>query len=300
MFTRDGNTPEMVSFRDYKIDYKRCLGEGTYGAVYELARRPDDERNCWATTFPYIYDYFYPASQDSEPVEDYCVKIFKSSIRVMFEIARSDDRFLLFAYKSLFAPTQEKHANETLREHNLSTITFYNSSSMYAQFKTKVTGQTFLKILWDELLLEPSNFMMRKSLVDFISTAEEEKLFFADMTPSNIMYDEIHSRWEIIDGAVSETNDSFEYEDASSILSIARCFYNRKNHPMYVLLKLLEQAVNANQEYTEETDAKILKKCNMNSVSDAYFHQSLGHFKEKQKPEKIKQDEVYQSKIKLD
>lgn len=31
----------VISFYNFKIDYNRCLGKGTFGAVYELAPRPE-------------------------------------------------------------------------------------------------------------------------------------------------------------------------------------------------------------------------------------------------------------------
>lgn len=70
--------PETISFRNYKIDYGRCLGKGRYAEVYVVVPRPKEE-GCWANLCPYLYDWIYPVT-DHSIESKYCVKIFKSCI----------------------------------------------------------------------------------------------------------------------------------------------------------------------------------------------------------------------------
>ena len=252
-----GNNLE-VSFQNYKIDYNHPLGEGSFGAVYPIVRRPESEKigclsRCLTNWFPYIYDYLYRFNVPLGEPREYCVKIYKS----IFSLGGFPEHISSNEVHS--QPSIEQETNAVLRKYKLSHIQFFKTSGIYSQFKTLVQGKTFSFYLENKSFIQKEQFNLRKSFVDFLKSIDKPNLIFLDMLGDNIMYDERHNRWEIIDGEVREENHTsvtrnniLYFEDAL----LCHCIDANTES----VLKALFQAARSEKHYTEDSDLLLIEK----------------------------------------
>lgn len=196
-----------ISFWDYKINYNGFLGMGDFGTVYEVVKRPENEKGYCSYLCPYVYDYIFPVKEKNEDQDtNLCVKISKSSLRVFFEAL---DRLapIAKAFGCFLQSSEEKETNAILKKHNLTKINFYDSFSVYSQFKTKVNGRAFGSYVNDGSFKAPDQYRLRKSFVKFLKVFVNQKIHFFDLHRRNIMYDAKEHRWEIVDGYIFENEN---------------------------------------------------------------------------------------------
>ena len=200
---------EEVSFRNYKINYTRPpLGSGVFGTVYEVCSRPENEKGFLSHWFPYIYDYVYPANIRDTSSTKYCVKVFKSSFRILLETS-GKPLCLRYPIISFFERSNEQKSNAVLQKHKITKIHFFKSNSFYSQFKTIVCGKTFQFYVENNFFTLQDQFNLRKSFITFLRLVMHSKLEFEDVHSKNIMYDEKEKRWDIIDGDVTENKKEY-------------------------------------------------------------------------------------------
>jgi len=187
-----------LSFWDYKINYNKFLGSGVFGTVYEVVKRPENEKGYLPYFFPYVYDFIFLANEKKYfEKTNLCIKISKSAFRVLFEnidhplpLRRPIDSF--------FQSSEERKTNCLLQKHRLSKIKFYKTNSFYSQFKTLVNGHTFQFYLYGGYFTNNKQFKLRKAFVGFLNSILNAKISFKDLHSKNIMYDELESHWEIV------------------------------------------------------------------------------------------------------
>lgn len=232
---------------NYKIDYNHLLGSGVFGDVYAVTKRPSNEKGCFSYLCPYLYDYiFRPDYKKAVPEPDICVKISKTSLRILFENC-SHPLPLRRPVYSFCEPSNERRTNALLQKHGLSKIEFYKTNSIYSQFKTRVNGQT-LKYYFDtRKFYLPDNFVLRESFIEFLRKLYKSGLYFEDIHHSNIMFDEQQLSWEIIDGDVSE-------QEGDTLTGMLLFLVPREIYQV-----ILEQ-VEIEDEYTPEVDSLLFSK----------------------------------------
>lgn len=249
---------QIISFYDYKINYNTCLGKGVFGAVYEIIKRPENEKGYLAWLCPYLYDYVFTVDCKNDIEKTgLCVKISKSALRILYENINHPLPLRRSLY-SFFAPSIEINGNRVLQERGLTNIKFYETNSIYSQFKTMVNGHTLEFYLDKGYFTNKSYYELRKTFACFLRLLSlTQGIFFEDVHEKNIMYDEKEHRWEIVDGDI--------YEEAGSSDTIAALFdfdnldlYHKSVSVKRVFEKLAKVAKKGSL-YTEKTDEKLLK-----------------------------------------
>jgi len=176
---------ESMSFSDYKIDYNYCLGSGVFGTVYAVVPRPENEKGFLSYWFPYSYDYIFRATPSNQKTYQYCVKISKTSFKLLFENPNHPFRFRL-PWHSLFEFEKEEKTNHVLRKNGMSNLRFFKTSSFYSQFKTLVQGGTLHHYLQGEIFISPDQFLLRKSFVEFMRLIKNPKFTFWEIHGKNM------------------------------------------------------------------------------------------------------------------
>jgi hypothetical protein len=159
---------DFVSHANYKINYDRCLGRGTFGCVYEISARPENEKGCFSRTFPYVYDYWYPNTNSTPSSTRYCVKIAKTTFRICLEYIRKPHKAIAYPIFSFFNHSLETKLHCLLRKHGLTQMEFIPTSGVYSQFKTRINGETFGYYAENNYFLREDQFELRKSFVEFL------------------------------------------------------------------------------------------------------------------------------------
>ncbi|MBV8803170.1 MAG: hypothetical protein JO131_09490 [Gammaproteobacteria bacterium] len=243
-----------ISFKNWKIDYSRCIGRGTFGIVYEIVPRPEYEKGIFSYWCPYLYDYIFPVNQEQNYVPSpYCVKIFKSSFRLFLRDMQKDTSSAIHSFDQ---PQLETKLNRVLNQYGLSKIKFFKSNSIYAHFKTKLTGKTFYYYLKNDFFILKEQFHLRESFVNFLNLIKSSPLSFGDMHPDNIMYDEKEKRWEIVDGNVeiskpSSSNHRYFMNDLN---------INSGSKSSFFILKELIKCVDQDIPYTSTIDDELISQ----------------------------------------
>ncbi|MGC1181803.1 hypothetical protein [Legionella sp.] len=250
-----------LSLKDYKIDYNKCLGKGVYGSVFRVVLRPENEKGFWSSWFPYLYDYIYPVN--SKPIDErskkYCIKIFKPAIQVLYENI-NHPLPLRYPIESFYVHSEELKTNQILCKHGISGITFFNSASRYSQLKTRVRGKTLRFYLDKGYFIDPEQFELRESFVNFLRPLYKSNLVFCDIHSKNLMYDKYRHCWEIIDGSAMEILPDglvdIGYDEASSLVDrLTRC----ENDGIKEIFEILDQTAKANLEYTLGQDKELFE-----------------------------------------
>ncbi len=249
-----------MSFANYKIDYNRCLGSGVFGTVYAVVDRPENEKGFFSYWMPYAYDYVFRADISPQESSPYCVKISKTAIRMVYENPTHPFRFKL-PWHSFFEGAKEQKTNEVLRKNSISKICFFKSNSFYSQFKTRINGNTLHHYITGGIFLEPAQFAMRKSFVDFMQLIKNPKFTFWELHENNIMFDEKNKRWEIVDGIFNET-DNTKLNKTSDNLTffLAHLFQSNVTPKIEYWLKELSEAAKLEKEYTIQDDELIRER----------------------------------------
>lgn len=247
--------PEEVSFATYKINYGRCLGHGTFGEVYEVSRRHDNEKGFLSSWFPYVYDYVYPTKDSNPSSSEYCVKIAKTSFRICLEYLHKPHKAIVYSLFSFFNYPLERDLHTKLHQHGLTQIEMIKTSGLYSQFKTVVLGKTFCFYAENDYFEREDQFKLRKTLVEFLRAIKKTPLRFYDVYSHNLMYDVKKNRWEIIDGFAREAKDASYSKKYFFEKLLGKA--NIGNKTKAILYKL-DQLASNDQEYTPEIDKNIL------------------------------------------
>jgi hypothetical protein len=232
-----------VSFSNYKINYNCRLGSGKYGSVYEVVERPEKEKRCCSRFFPHIYDYFYRVEEESKKTTNLCIKIAKPC--------------------GFFSPPSEDvETNRILRSHELTQIHFYNTRSLWSQFKTRIYGPTLAQSIHKFTKVE--SFELRKAFVDFLRKLLKAQIRFSDLHEDNIMYDLNKKNWDTVDGFVWKIGP--RKHKSAKIDNITRLFrYNlyecqEGNRFLQSIFEGLGDIARSDQPYTNELDLQVLQK----------------------------------------
>jgi hypothetical protein len=263
---------ERVSFKDLKIDFNQLLGQGMFGYVYNLIPRPHNEKGFLSQWFPIPYDYLFRSKNKTKSSE--CVKILKPSPWTLISIALCSlippPIALLFAVKSFFARREEASTNNLLRKYGLSKIAFKDVDySVYSQVKTKVEGYTFSQLCKNKAFVDPNNYEMRKSFVEFLWTLKNTPLNFNDLHQYNVMYDRVREEWEIVDGSAWETQERSLSEGDEHLKQLrarllALCPLDHKSKQVIDTLTIFALH---NRSYKKQDDLILLQKVS-SSVDD--------------------------------
>lgn len=242
-------TSDYLSFEDYKINYRHLLGQGTYGLVYEVIKRPENEKGVFSYFFPYIYDRIFVIDDEEKEPTNLCVKISKTTFRIFWET-----NSLRFPVKSFSQAAREERTNQVLNQYGISNIKFYKTTSLYAQFKTRVFGLTFFYYLEKFQCID--EFELRKSFCLFLQKISNPYLRFLDLHIGNIMYDEHLKHWEIIDGRVWESNEPTLEDNIKRLLGYITGYGDKTTDR---ILQELGQIAREAKPYTKIVDQQLLE-----------------------------------------
>ncbi|MDI9818299.1 MULTISPECIES: hypothetical protein [unclassified Legionella] len=246
-----------MSFKDYKIDYNHCLGSGVFGTVYAVFPRPENEKGFFSYWFPYAYDYIFRDSSSEEKSTQYCVKISKTAIRMVYENPLHPFRFKL-PWHSLFEAKKEEHTNQVLQKNGLSNICFFKTNSFYSQFKTRVIGKTLHDYIDSGELFNIDHFELRKKLVNFMRLINNPKFTFWEIHENNLMYDEQNQQWEIVDGIFNEISDTTLEKHGDNInFFLEHLLQSNVTDETKNWLKTLSDIARCEKEYTIRIDESI-------------------------------------------
>ncbi|WED43365.1 hypothetical protein [Legionella cardiaca] len=246
-----------MSFADYKIDYSRPLGEGVFGTVYPVVPRPENEKGIFSYLFPYVYDWLFRSGSFGTEPGQYCVKIAKTSLRMIYENPSHPFRFKL-PWHSFFEAAKEKNTNQVLQKNGMTNIRFFKTNSFYAQFKTRVNGRTLHHYLEDETFISPDAFILRKSFVDFMRSINHPKFTFWDIHEYNLMYDELNQQWEIVDGIFNEVGETTGEKQKDNLnFFLANLLQSTVSHEVNYWLESLANFAREQTEYTKSDDQAI-------------------------------------------
>lgn len=268
-----------MSFSDYKINYSNRLGSGVFGTVYEVIRRPENEKGIFSYLFPYVYDsIFLVDEKKSVEKTDLCIKISKSTFRIFLENTYTHPTPLMLALRCFHQFKQEQKTNTILRKYGLSKILFIKTSGFYSQFKTVVRGHTFDFYLSKDYFVNSGQFELRKVFVNFLRAILNANVDFEDIHKKNVMYDELEYRWEIVDGYVSEKeiviqeskktqvseaknpdNPQEPSDNITQLLGFMNLDLPSNQKTQYVFRKLSKVA-RSGLAYNQNKDQKLLKK----------------------------------------
>lgn len=262
----------IISLYDYKIDFNTNLGIGTVGAVYNVVKRPENEKNILSYLFPYFYDHIFRVSSKYEQT-NYCIKILNS------------DDFAL--YKIIFEPRVQMNSNRILIENNLSTIEYFKSNSLFSYFKTKITGQTLCNIK----LYEKEGFKIRSSWIKFSKLIINSNLKFNDLKPDNIMYDIIKEKFEIIDGSVEKLNEGKNLNNPYDYIETRFL----KNINAFVVEEL-NNFVFTSDCYLKQNDDELLRKLELQFKEKLFSLKNKSHSKDEKYEKRKKEFSEYKIK----
>ncbi len=254
-----------VSFVNYKINYNHCLGDGAVGTVYEVVRRPIHENGRIASLCPYIYDRIHPVDEATKIETDLCVKISKTTLRVLF----SNPLAILKSPLALFSePKEERDLNGMLQRLGATSIRFYDTGDLYAQFKTRVFGHHFAHYLRNHSFLDPTRYEFRRAFIELLRTVSRPEFNIDDIHAYNFMYDERKQRWEVVDGKpqrlVRIENQSKESRITLFLLWAVMApprgdrIPESRGEKLQMLFKELSKFALDGTEYTSEIDRKII------------------------------------------
>lgn len=249
-----------LSFTDYKIDYSHPLGSGVFGTVYPLIERPEEEKGIFSYWCPYLYDWIYREPQKEHEPGQFCVKVSKSSLRMVYENPNHSCRYRL-PWHSLFEGKKEKQSNQVLKRHGMSNITFFKSDSLYSEFKTRIHGNTLHHYLSNGSLVNPCEYTLRKRFVDFMQLLKSPKFTFWDLNENNLMYDEMRQQWEIIDGIFNEVTDTkIEAHSDNLLFFHEHLLQSEVDIKTREVLKHLVDMAARDTEYSEADDRILMEK----------------------------------------
>ncbi|KTD25419.1 Uncharacterised protein [Legionella lansingensis] len=256
-----------MSFLDYKIDYNKCLGSGVFGTVYEVVPRPENEKGFFSYWFPYAYDYLFRVGPIDREPSQYCVKISKTALRIVYENPNHPFRYRL-AWHSLFEAAKEEKTNGVLRKYSLSNICFFKTNSIYSQFKTQVHGKTLHDYIEKGIFVSSEQFMLRKSFVDFLHKIKNPKFTFWELHENNLMYDEQNNCWEIVDGIFNEIDDTnIEKRKDNLRFFLDHLLQSSASKEVHYWLEALVENAYNDDVYTEKQDEEIRQSIESNSVN---------------------------------
>jgi ribosomal protein S18 acetylase RimI-like enzyme len=261
-----------LTFTDYKIDYSHPLGSGVFGTVYPLVQRPENEKGFFSYWFPYVYDWIYrPSPSDSKP-SDYCVKVAKTSLRMVYENPTHPFRFKL-PWHSLFEAAKEEKTHRVLEKNGMTNIRFFKSPSLYAQIKTRVKGRTLHQNIEDGTFTSQEGYKQRKSFVAFLRLIKNPKFTFWDINESNIMYDEPNQQWEIVDGIFNEVDDTkLEKRKDNLQFFLDNVLQSNASDETRHWLKALSEKARLDSDYTESDDESIRSSIDMGRSSQPTYN----------------------------
>lgn len=233
---------------NYKINYKKPLGEGVFGSVYPLVFRPIEERSVFSRLFPCTYDKIFTCKKEDSDT-GLCVKIFHS----FYSHIDLNQQINPYPIKSFFEPRIERELNQTLIEQDLTNIHFYEKG-WYYQVKTEVHGVTLSEK--EEVLLEKEEgYPIRKALFNFLKKLIECPVVeFGDLHRGNIFYTHT-GEIEIIDGSIADQEDKV---DARIQLKNFFLYTNLRYFFTNLFIDQMTQSVLNESEYTEELDQEYL------------------------------------------
>ncbi|MES2274021.1 MAG: hypothetical protein V4487_07500 [Chlamydiota bacterium] len=228
---------DFISFTDYKIDYNNCLGSGTQASVYEVIKRPQNEKGYFSYLFPHIYDYLFRIDENKKISTNICIKIAKSPCNAL----------------SLL---DDKRSNQVMVDKKISKIKFYKTFSLFSQFKTRVNGKTFHDC--HSNFKKKNCFEFRKSFVDFLITISPPDIEFSDLHFKNVMYDELSHRWEIVDGSAWKSRLT---DVNNGAMFIAHCqSWCKMDWVTEEILDALDTIAREKKDYTRDVDLQLLEK----------------------------------------
>ena len=271
--------PQEVSFEDYKIDYSQLLGTGCYGRVYALTVRPANEKNVFSRWLPYIYDRIYPAKSNGE--RKYCVKISYFFIESVI-----NNSSLSPAANALWEKDIQNKSTSLRYQYGISRINVYSTYSWYSQVKSRVNGHTLHHYMESGELIDEKNYLMRKAFIDFLWAIASAPLLYDDLHAKNIMYDQEHQQWEIVDGSTQEDPGYRTAKKRASVISILKLDFmgktpaGGKNKSSHILLNILVnkaiETVSCNEfsncNYDKFTDHNCLLKALREAKTPNEFH----------------------------
>ena len=184
------DSPSLV---EYKIDYDNELGQGVYGRVYGVVKRPEAEKNFVSFWFPYQYDYWFRLSSSEKEETKWCVKISKNYFDGSADIQSTS-----------LEKSRQYRSNQILRKYRVTNVVFPETYEYRAQFKSLVKGKTLDYYLFNKHFEDPKNYPLRKAYVSFIWKIMNVPLIIDDLHLCNIMYDEDSQQIEIVDAYAGE------------------------------------------------------------------------------------------------
>ncbi len=254
------STPESkhitLSLENYKIDYNDFLGEGDFGKVYGVVKRPENEKTFFARWFPYQYDSLFRVSSTDKQSTKWCIKISKSFLTIAAsEIAKGNDLFLAPSIGSFFEKKEQFSSNQIRQKHRITNIVFPETSEYCAQFKTRIKGKTLQFHIDNTNFSDPKNYLLRRAYVFFIWTINNVRLNVEDLHFNNLMYDETSQQIEIVDGSTRETMGDKGYNRV-----FTPYIHDSKQAE---ILTALSQIAEDGVPYTKKFD-----KCLLNKIKD--------------------------------
>ncbi|KTD78816.1 GNAT family N-acetyltransferase [Legionella waltersii] len=266
-----------LTFTHYKIDYSHPLGSGVFGTVYPLVQRPENEKGFFSYWFPYVYDWIYrPNPNDSKPT-DYCVKVSKTSLRMVYENPTHPFRFRL-PWHSFFEAAKEEKTHQVLEKNGMTNIRFFKSPSVYAQIKTRVKGRTLHQNIENGAFTGQEGFRQRKSFVTLLRLIKNPKFTFWDINESNIMYDEANQQWEIVDGIFNEIEDTkLEKRKDNLQFFLDNLLQSNASDETRHWLKALSEKARLDSDYTENDDESIRSLINRETSNQYAYNYKRAH-----------------------
>lgn len=273
-----------ISLRDYKINYNDFLGQGYFGKVYGLSKRPDDERTFFSDNFPYLHDALFITDTLNEEEPEWCIKISRSIFGVFF---RALDNGLYFGCARLLEALIEKHTQQAshnlLKKYHMTNMIFSETPRIFAQIKTRVRGKSLGYHINQYHFLLSDQYALRKAYLDFIWKINNVALEFDDLHFGNVMFDEESGQMEIIDGSAREVRfrEKVSYTSLPSNYCKLPYFFpvTHQEQTQERVLRALQKIAANLTPFTEELDRELLEKANKPMPHEFYSTNSLHFFK---------------------
>lgn len=232
----------VMSLYDYKVDFDSCLGMGSYGMIYKVYERPEDEKGWFAYAMPYIYDYIYRVREGNTLETEYCIKILVSRLSHLGP-REIYDHFI-------GEPIEQFEANALLKENGIPCAALIKSNSFFSYFKTRVYGNTLSYYDSSGAFLHAENFAVRKALFNFLKSINRLDIGLNDLHDENVMFDMKDHQWKIIDVCIRKKS-----KPLGEYVNVLTC--SSKNIKKFVNSMLVP--IGERAKYTAELDEKLLK-----------------------------------------